>query len=114
MAQPHVPQKYIIALLMQVQLPPVTETHVHFAVLVDVGRIGEGSGPAIQHEDAAATDADEETNVVLAPSSSVLVIQLRAKRDGGMTYFLTCWLAPPMVIFFLVLGMMTSLEQQIP
>jgi hypothetical protein len=72
-AQPHVSQEYVVPLLVQEQLTPVPETHVHLAIPVNVGRVREGSRSTAQHENATATDADEEPKVVLTPENGMLV-----------------------------------------
>lgn len=73
MSQPQIPQERIIPLLVQEQLPAVAQVHVHLAVLVDIGRVGEGARLPVHHEDDAAADVEEEAYGVLAPLKPALV-----------------------------------------
>lgn len=43
MAEPQIAQHGIIPFLMEIKQPSVTETEIHLAVLVDVGRVAERS-----------------------------------------------------------------------
>ena len=65
-AQPHAPERHVVPLLVQEQLAAVAQPHVHLAVLVDVGRVGEAAASAMQHEDDAAADVEEEPDRLLA------------------------------------------------
>lgn len=65
-AQPQVAEEGVVALLVQEQLAAVAQAHVHLAVLVDVGRVGEAAALAVQHEHHAAADVEEEAYCLLA------------------------------------------------
>ena len=67
MAKPQIPEHRIVAFLVQKQLSSMAKTHVRLAVFVNVWGVGKRARHAMQIEDTAFTDVDEETDVLLAP-----------------------------------------------
>ena len=43
------------------------KAQIHFTILVDVRRVAERSRQAVEIEDAASTNVEEESHVLLAP-----------------------------------------------
>lgn len=67
MAEPHAAHHGVVPLLVEEQLAAVAQADVDLAVLVDVGRVAEAARHAVQVEDGALADVDEETDIALAP-----------------------------------------------
>jgi hypothetical protein len=67
MRQPDVAKKPIVALLVQHERPAAAETHVDFAVAVEVGGVVPRAALIVEVEDGAFADVDEEADVFTAP-----------------------------------------------
>lgn len=66
-AEKHVAQHRVVALLAQEQLPPVPQAQISLTVLVDVRRLAEGARPQVAVVDAALADVEEDAYVLEAP-----------------------------------------------
>lgn len=73
MRQPDVAKKPIVAFLVQHERPVAAETHVDFAVAVEVGGVVPRAALVVEIEDGAFTDVDEEADVFAAPEDEGLV-----------------------------------------
>lgn len=67
MAEPEAAEHRVVAPLVEEELAPVPQADVHLAVPVDVRRAAEAARLAVQVEDGALADVDEEPDVALAP-----------------------------------------------
>lgn len=68
MTEPHVAQHRIVSFLVEEELSAVAESNIHFTILVDVWRIAKATGCAMQIENGALADIDEESNISLTPN----------------------------------------------
>lgn len=69
MTKPQVTDHRVISFLTEEQLAAMSQSDVHFTILVYVWRIAEASRHAVQVEDGTFADIHEKTNVALAPKT---------------------------------------------
>ena len=66
MRQPHIPQKRIIPLRIQKQLPPMPQSLVRLSIPIRIGRTAPAARFAVQVERVAFADVEEEPEGVVA------------------------------------------------
>lgn len=98
MTQPHIPEQGIVPLLIQEQLASVPQPLIRLTILIRVRCWTPGAALAVQVEDVAFADGDEEADGVVA--SAVVSYARKMERDGkgegrGETNLLMCCCAPP-------------------
>lgn len=76
MPEPEGAQHGVVAALVQVQLAAVAEAHVDLAVPVDIRRVTKRAGRPVQVQDAAPTDVDIQSDVLLASARGTRVSNL--------------------------------------
>jgi hypothetical protein len=79
MTQPNRPQKRIIPLLIQKQLSAVSQSRIHFTILIDIRCDHPRTRGVVQVKDRAFADVDEETDIFLASVIRMLV----NNKEGG-------------------------------
>lgn len=67
MLQPRVPQQGIIALLMEMQLPPMSQPRINLAIFVNVWRHHPTSRQVVEVEHRAFPNINEKANRILTP-----------------------------------------------
>jgi len=66
MAKPQIPQHSIVPLLVQKQLPPMSQSHIHLAIPIDIRRVAIRPRHTVQVKDAALADIDKQADIFLA------------------------------------------------
>jgi hypothetical protein len=72
MAQPNGPQKRIISLLVQEELPTVPQSRIYLTVFINIRCDHPRARGVVEVEYCALADVDKETDVLLAPGEKVL------------------------------------------